>query len=438
MNLARQTAFKILVKMERDRAYSSLSLKAALKNDNNTDSRDTALTTGLVYGVTERRITLDYNLSLYLKSGIKKLHPYVLTALRMGAFQILFSDRIPDSAAVNESVKLVKENGQGYSSGLVNAVLRKVSVNGLVLPPEDDTYKFFEVKYSCPEELVRHYVDCYGIEKAEKHLSSSQGERPVFIRLNTIKCDYEELKNELASQGTVIEPTSLENCFILRNPGDITDLSAFNKGYFHVQDMSSQICVLILGLKPGDTFVDSCASPGGKSFTAAQYMENRGIIVSCDMYEHKTALITNGARRLGINVISVKCGKAEDLYMAIENADAVLCDVPCSGLGDIGRKPEIRYRDLSGLSSLPETQYGILSSCSKMVRPGGTLVYSTCTLNPAENENVCEKFLNEHPDFSPSRDERYLKYAENGYVNIFTSPLSGDGFFAARFERSVK
>ncbi|MCH5198070.1 MAG: 16S rRNA (cytosine(967)-C(5))-methyltransferase RsmB [Oscillospiraceae bacterium] len=437
MKSARQTAFEILRKIESDKAYSSLSLNAALKQNSFADLRDASFITSLVYGVTERKLTLDYNLSLYLKSSVKKLHPAVLTALRLGSYQILFSEKVPNSAAVNESVKLVKDNSQAYSSGLVNAVLRKISSNGLVLPEKSDTYKFLSVKYSSPEELIKHFISSYGIENAEAHLEASLGSRPVFIRLNTIKCSFEELKNELNKENADIEKTELENCFILKNVGDITSLSAYIKGFFHVQDMSSQICASLLGVTPGKTLVDCCAAPGGKSFTAAQFMNNEGNIISCDMYEHKVSLINSGAKRLGINIISSVCKNASDLNKSIENADAVLCDVPCSGLGVIGRKPEIKYKSLSDFNSLPETQYAILSSCSKIVKNGGVLVYSTCTMNPAENEKVCERFLAEHTDFYLSRDERYLKFAKDGYMNIFASPLGGDGFFAARFERKA-
>lgn len=437
MKSARQTAFEILRKIEKDKAYSSLSLNAALKENSSADLRDAAFITNLVYGVTERKLTLDYNLSLYLKSSVKKLHPSVLTALRLGAYQILFSEKIPNSAAVNESVKLVKENGHSYSSGLVNAVLRKISANGLIFPDKSDTYKFLSVKYSCPEELVKHFISSYGIENTDAHLEASLGARHVFIRLNTLKCTFEELKNELNFENADIEKTDIEHCFILKNAGDITSLSAFNKGCFHVQDMSSQICASLLGVKPGDLLVDCCAAPGGKSFTAAQYMKNEGNIVSCDMFEHKVSIINNGAKRLGISNITAICKNAVQLNKSLENADAVLCDVPCSGFGVIGRKPEIKYKSLSDFNSLPETQYEILSSCSKIVKKGGVLVYSTCTLNPAENEKVCERFLSEHTDFSLSRDEHYLKFSKNGYMNIFASPFGGDGFFAARFERSV-
>lgn len=436
MTSARKAAAGILLKMEQDGAYSSLSLNGALKGHPELSAKDGALVTRLVYGVTERKLTLDYNISLYLRQPLKKLHPQVLCILRLGAYQILFADKIPVRAAVNESVQLAKESGVAFAAGLINAVLRKVASFGLCLPDPSDTYEYLSVKYSCPQALLRHFISHYGQENAQKHLAASNAARPLFIRCNTLRCTPSALAEALEKDG--IKPISCqpEGCFLLEGAGDITALSAYKNGLFHVQDMSSQIAARLVSPFPGSTVADVCAAPGGKSFTMAEMMEDRGVLYAFDIYPHKTALIENGARRLGIGCIRPVCADARLVSRTVDSADAVLCDVPCSGLGVIGRKPEIRYKELSSFSSLPQTQYEILTAAAGIVRPGGVLVYSTCTLNPAENEEVCEWFLAEQKDFRLSDDSFYRSVAGEKYMNIFASASGGDGFFAARFERN--
>ena len=438
MSSARQSAADILMKMERDQAYSSLSIGNVLNTAPDLSAQDAALVTRLVYGVTERKLTLDYNLSLYLRQPLKKLHPQVLCYLRLGAYQILFADKIPLSAAVNESVQLAKQNGFAYASGMVNAVLRKVTSNGLCLPEPADTYRYLSVQYSCPEPLLRHLIGHYGVENTERHLAASNLARPLFIRCNTLRCTAQTLKDALLEEGVTVTPCEPEGCFLIGNAGNITALSAYQNGLFHVQDMSSQIAARLVGAKPGQTAADVCAAPGGKSFTVAEMMQDRGVLYSFDIYPHKTALIEAGARRLGIHCIQTVCADARRIAETVDAADAVLCDVPCSGLGVIGRKPEIRYKDPDSFAALPELQYEILNACAKIVRPGGVLVYSTCTLNPAENDQVCDRFLSEHQGFRISEDPYYRSVAGEKYMTLFASPSGGDGFFAARFERTAE
>ena len=436
MKSARRAAAEILIKMESDSAFSALALNSVLKNQTFESQKDGALVTMLVYGVTERRITLDYNLSLYLKDPIKKLHPAVVQSLRIGAYQILFADRIPDRAAVNESVSLVKEMGAVYAAGMVNAVLRRIAENGLRLPDQmDDDIVYLSVKYSCPQPLIVHFIRNYGMQNTVSHLEASLEARPLFIRRNTVLCAEELLIESVAAEGASVTPSDINGCYILSGAGDVTKLNAYQKGYFHVQDYSSQLAVSLIGIKPGDTVVDCCAAPGGKSFTMAQQMQDKGMLYACDMYLQKTQLIKNGAERLSLRCINAICDNAEQLWRRNIVADAVLCDVPCSGFGVIGRKPEIKYKNPSQFDALPSVQYAILSSCARMVKPGGRLMYSTCTLNPAENERVCERFISEHQDFLLSTDKTYLSAASDGYYTAFASPEGGDGFFAALFER---
>lgn len=435
MSDSRKIAAKILLSVEKDNAYSSLSLASSLKKESFSDERDKALVTNIVYGVLERKITLDYNISLYLKNPIKKLHPAVLTILRVGAYQLLFMDKIPASAAVNETVKLTNAFGVGFSRGLVNAVLRKISAAGLAYPDKNNVIEYLSVVMSCSVELVEFFTRNYGLEKAGALLSASLGKRPVFIRVNTLKTNAEKLTSLLSAQKVTVTETQLENCLRVDNTGDITELDAYKKGLFYVEDMSSQLCVRLMGIKPGDTVVDCCGAPGGKSFCSAMYLNDKGKLYSCDMYEQKINLIKEGAARLGITCLEALCCDARTLPSQIGSADAVLCDVPCSGFGVMGRKPEIREKKNEDIDTLPAIQYGILSVCCEMVKKGGTLVYSTCTLNPAENENNCRKFLDSHPDFELASDEDYLSFANGGYVNIIPSENGGDGFFVAKFTR---
>ena len=437
MKSARRIAADTLIRIETEDAYSSLALNGVLQKQASLSEKDGALAARLVYGVTERKLTLDYQLALYLKEPLKKLRPPVRICLRLGAYQILFMDKIPPRAAVNESVVLVKELGAGYAAGMVNAVLRRITENGLRLPLEqEDKTEYLSVKYSCPVPLLVHFLKHYGAKKTEAHLSAALSERPLFIRRNTLLCTEESLRSALEEEGAAVEYRTPEGCGVLKAAGDITKLRAFKDGWFHVQDLSSQIDAMLLGAKPGQTVVDCCAAPGGKSFTIAQYMQNSGRLISCDMYPQKTALIESGARRLGISNITTLCENAEALWKRDISADAVLCDVPCSGFGVIGRKPEIRYKDPAQFADLPVTQYAILDSGARMVKAGGTLVYSTCTLNPAENESVCARFLSEHPEFYVSDDPGYRDTSGGGdYMTVFASPDGGDGFFAAKFER---
>ena len=366
----RQLAFKILNKIERDNAYSNLTLDAALR-ENAAASASSAFVTALVYGVTERKITLDFILSRYLTKPLKKLRPEVLTALRLGAFQLCFMDKVPASAAVNESVKLVKGCGCAYASGLVNSVLRKVAKDGFTYEKTGEKIKDLSIIYSCPKALVSKFVD-YGEEKTEKILSSSIGARPVTARVNTLKASSDELIALLSGENAVAEKCPEdENYIILKNTGAVEELKAYKAGFFHVQDISCGKAVKALSPKAGDTVFDMCSSPGGKAFTAAQLMKNKGKILAFDLYPQRVKLCEEGALRLGIDIIEAKVGDACVFLPEYEKAaDKVLCDVPCSGFGIIGRKPEIRYKDIAIIDNLLPVQYNILANAAKYVKSG--------------------------------------------------------------------
>lgn len=431
---ARQTAFSILLKIEKDKAYSNIALDSAVKGCS-LDSTDCAFISRLVYGVTERKITLDYVISQFLNQPLKKLKPEVLIILRIGTYEILFMDKIPVSASVNESVLLTKNNKCQFASGLVNAVLRKVSVEKENIFNTLSGDERLSVLYSAPIDLVRFLKHHYNEKNAEEILKSALNKKEITIRVNTLKTTENELIEILKKENISTEITSLKNALIINTKGAVYELDAYKKGLFYVEDISSQICVKELGLKENYKLIDVCSAPGGKSFTASQYMNNTGEIYSCDIHAHRVELIKTGAERLGIKNIIPAVNDATVYNEKFLNADCVLCDVPCSGLGIIGKKPEIKYKLLDDIKELIPIQKEILSIASKYVKSGGTLIYSTCSINPNENRKVCDWFLKENEDFysvkvSPET-ERCID--EGDYLTLLPHINNCDGFFIAKF-----
>ena len=436
MSNPRQTAFEALIKTTRDGAYSNLTLDAVLSKSD-LDTRDKSFVSNLFYGVIERQLTIDYQLSLYLSKPLKKLKPEVLTIMRLGAYQILFMDKVPDSAAVNESIKLSKKNGASFASGLINAVLRKVSGSGIILPENSDDAEYLSVKYSCPLWLVNKWISEYDKEDTEEFLKASLGSAQTYIRVNNTKITQDELINVLADEGVNCEKTYNDNTLKISLAGkDIEKLNSFKNGYYHVQDMASQLCAKALGAMEDDVVFDLCSAPGGKAYTVAETMNDKGRVLCFDIYENRVNLIVKGAQRLGLRSIEGRVGDASVFNPELGLADKVLCDVPCSGLGIIRRKPEIKYKSEEELEDLPDIQYSIVDNASKYVKNGGRLVYSTCTLSKAENEDIVAKFLENHKDFKAAS-----LFNENGSVTHMTlmpHKNESDGFFIACFERDDK
>ncbi len=420
----RQTAFRVLLRIEREKAYSNLALDAELKRA--ADGTPAAFVTALVYGVLERQLTLDYALQRFLQKPFRKLRPEVRVALRMGAEQLYFMDKVPASAAVNESVKLVKKNGCAYAAGLVNSVLRRASETPLTYPDTGDRAADWSIRYACPKPLVALFLKEYGPEDTEGILAASLGGAPTVLRVNTLRTTAQDLQHRLQDEGveTVLGP--LEHTLTVQKGRALEQLPAYRDGLFHVQDTASALCVQALDLQAGLTLLDMCAAPGGKSFTAAEQMQNQGKILAFDLHAQRVRLIQEGAGRLGISILDAHPLDASVFHAELaDTADRVLCDVPCSGLGVLRRKPEIRMRELTFIDNLSEVQYNILVHASKYLHVGGLLVYSTCTLNRAENEGVCDRFLQAHPAFRKDGDYRTLLPHKDGT----------DGFFIARLRR---
>ena len=414
----RYLAFKILSKIEYDKAYSNIAVDTVL---NQNEVASAPFVCALVYGVLERKITLDFYLSKLLTQPLKKLNPQVLTILRMGAYQIKFMDKVPVSAAVNESVKLTKKVKCAYASGLINSVLRKIATTEILLPETENKIYDLSIAYSCPEKLVSHFVNDYGYIKAEKILKASVGAAPLYLRVNTLKTTANELVEILANEGVTVKACDNGTMLEVVDGSAVFKTQAYKNGLFYAQDLASQDCIANFAPEKNNIVFDMCAAPGGKSFTMAQLMNNQGKIYSFDLYEHKIKLINDGAKRLGIDIINAQIGDASVYNNDLPKADKILCDVPCAGLGVIRRKPEIKYKDFGFVDKLCELQYNILVNASKYLKDKGELMYSTCSLSKKENEEVCRRFLDEHKEFK-----------NGGMVTLFPHENGSDGLFYAK------
>lgn len=436
MTDARAAALRVLTACRRSGAWADAALAATLSSAQLSPA-DAALCSRIVYGVMQNRLLLDYRLSAFCTQKPERLQPPLADILRIGAYQILFMDRIPVSAAVNESVRLAKENGRTAASGLVNAVLRRLDREKNSLPPlpEDETERL-SVAYSHPRWLVERFIDLLGREEAEKLLRADNEIAPLTVQVNPLKTTPRALREELRSCGIEAEEDgTVEGALILRGTGELTRLKAFAEGRFTVQDTAAHMVALAAAYRGNTRVLDVCAAPGGKTFDAAFAMENTGEIVACDLHENKLKRIRDGAKRLGLTSIKTLAADGRVFIPEWEESfDTVLCDVPCSGLGVIRKKPDIRYKDKESLSALPAIQSEILDNSCRYVRPGGVLLYSTCTLLPEENERQIEDFLVRHKDFTA--EEFTLPSGEKGAaVTLWQHRGTHDGFFISKLRK---
>lgn len=437
---ARELAYTALLRMDQAGSYSNLTLDAVLEDKKPSDA-DRRLASELFYGVLERKLTLDYALSRYMKQKMEKLDAEVRIALEIGAYQLLYLAGIPQSAAVNESVNLIKRSRKKSAAGFVNGVLRSFLRDGCrVVPPEGNWITKTSVETGMPPEILRLWERDYSRETAQKLAESCLGRPPLHFRVNPLRVSVAEAMEMLKSDGVTVKPDSrIPNCLEVENSGSISRLEAFQQGLVTVQDSASQLCALAVGAKPGERVFDLCAAPGSKSFVLAQEMENQGEILSFDLYEARAGLIEKGAKRLGLSIIQPKTGDASRFQPELGQANRVLCDVPCSGLGIIRRKPEIRWKSSAEIAALPPIQRAILDNAAQYVKPGGTLVYSTCSLNREENEKVVQWFLEKHPEMEPAFfPEPVSGLLGNGQWMATLMPMDGfDGFFIARMRRRL-
>lgn len=438
---ARDTALGVLVACRTHGAWADAALKAQLARDR-LSPQDAALCSRMVYGVTQNRLLLDFYLAAYCSQKPDHLQPPLLDILRLGAYQILFLDKVPDRAAVSEAVELAKRSGRGQAAGLVNAVLRKLSQNKNALPPipDRDEAKFLSIRYSHPKWLVKRLLELLGREEAEAFLSADNTAAPLTVQVNPLKTTPEALTAELEALGVRVTPHAwVPGCLELSGTGDLTALEPFRAGHFLVQDGAAALAARAAAVTPGQRVLDVCAAPGGKSFGAAFAMEDRGEILACDLHENKLKRIREGAQRLGLTSIRTAAADGREFRPEWEAAfDTVLVDAPCSGLGIIRKKPDIRYKKADDLFTLPVVQQAILDNACRYVKPGGVLVYSTCTILPEENQQITDAFLAQHPDFS--REDLSLPAQAgqtDGQVTLWPHRHDTDGFYICRMRRQA-
>ncbi len=426
---ARYVALQTLKKCDRSGQYSNIALDHALGAAGLSES-DRALATSLFYGVIERTITLDYYISRLSKIPMEKLDDEALYALRLGLYQLRYLDRVPDHAAINETVGLCSARTRGFVNALLREYTRRAESIALPDVAHDPIYAL-SVRYSVGERLVSRLCDIYGAERTESILYAFGRVGGTTLRTNTLRISRDELCSLVGGEALPLSP------YAVSVKGQVSALEGFSDGLFFVQDQASQICASALGAVEGETVVDTCAAPGSKSFSLAIDMKNTGKIYSFDLHKNKLSLIESGAKRLGIDIISVAQRDArEPDRELIGKADRVLCDVPCSGFGVLGKKPELRYKDPGESVRLPEIQADILESSARYLRKGGVLVYSTCTVLPEENEENILKFLSRHKEFSLEPFEVGELECRRGMMTFLPDEHGTDGFFIARLRRS--
>lgn len=434
------------------RKAAVLSLNSCIKNGRFTnleldsmikkykfEGLDKSFFTALLYGTTERIITLDYIISRFSNIALEKIDPVILCILRTAIYQIMYMDRVPDSAACNEAVSICRETAHSESQGgYVNGVLRSVcrnkeKISGMI--ENEGGRKALSIKTSIPLWIIDSIARDYGEDEAfafANHISEKA--QSITLRVNTTKISREKLLSSLGNAASVTKHSP----FGIKLSGSYpaTELYGFNEGLFFVQDEASQLCSALLeDINENSVVVDVCACPGGKTFSAAIQLSGKGNVYSFDLHKNRIRLIDTGAERLGLCNIHTEARDARKPDEALfGKADYVICDVPCSGLGVIAKKPDIRYKDISDIEKLPEVQYDILCASSKYLKMGGVLIYSTCTLRRDENENIVERFINENKEYS-LESTNVLGKEDNGFVTLMPQHQDCDGFFICKIRK---
>lgn len=431
----REIALKTLYKIEKEQAYSNIVLNEEIKqNRPNLNEKDIGLISEIVYGVTTWRLTLDEIIKKHSKIKLKKISTWILNILRMGIYQIIFLDKIPKSAAVNESVNLAKRYGHSSSSNFVNAILRKIEKTDYEELSEisDDIGRISKTT-SMPEWIIKELLKNNNIKKVEEICKNSNSKPQITIRVNTLKITKKDLIKKLEEQKIQYQEINIkeslaEDFLILNKVKNIENLDLFKNGYFTIQDISAGLTAKILNPQPGELVLDACSAPGGKTTYMAELMKNRGNIEAWDIHEHRTRLVEQNAKRLGIEIIKTQV-KDSSIYQEKlnEKFDKILLDVPCLGIGVIKRKPDIKWqRKIEDIEEITKIQKTILENCSKYLKPGGDLVYSTCSILKEENEDIISNFLNNNTDF---------KINKNDIINIFPDEEK-DGFFICKLHKN--
>ncbi|OEH85754.1 16S rRNA (cytosine(967)-C(5))-methyltransferase [Desulfuribacillus stibiiarsenatis] len=444
---AREKALDILVKIEENSGFSNLVLQNELK-DTPFDKRDRGLITELVYGTIQRMNTIDFIVNHFLtKRKIETLDTWLKQLLRMAAYQIRFLEKIPERAVVNESVETAKRWGHQGISSFVNGVLRNLirSPELPLLPNKDrKPIEYFSLSYSFPIWMIEKWIAQYGLEKTETMLEVMVQPAPFTIRHNTLKTEPSTFEGLLSETQLQWEKSPyVKEAYYVKGIGDVSQNKLFTEGYFTIQDESSMLVATVLSPKSDELILDACSAPGGKTTHIAEIQRDKGKVIANEIHPHKISLVEQLAKRLGIQSIETHLGdflefESEQLY------SSVLLDAPCSGLGVIRRKPELKWNiKEESIADLIQLQQRLIRHAAKYVRPGGTLVYSTCTINRDENINIIEQFLAEHSEFQPARIQEYIPESIQSKINmshehmvqIFPQDMNSDGFFIAKLRK---
>lgn len=444
----RALALGILLEVSTEAEYSHIALRNVLDKYQYLEKQERAFLTRLVEGTLERRIELDYIIDQFSSVKIKKQKPVIREILRLSVYQLRYMDSVPDAAVCNEAVKLAKKKGFQRLTGFVNGVLRNIARNkdGLKLPSKEEPLSYLSVCYSMPEWIVKEWLDVYGLEQTEKLLAAFYQKSPLTIRVNQNRISPEKLKARLEARGlTVRKAPYVEGALSIEGFDYLGALPEFQEGLFQVQDVSSMLAAEAAGSGSGDSCIDLCAAPGGKSLYLAERVGEKGHVDARDLTEYKADLIRDNAERLGVTnlAVSVKDARVLD-ETSREKADVVLADLPCSGLGVLAKKTDIKYRMSPGQQEeLQKLQREILKNAAAYVKPGGTLLYSTCTINKGENEEQVDWILQQTSLEAVSLDpclpeELRSETTKKGYLQLLPGIHACDGFFIAKFRKTAK
>ena len=443
IDVVREVALKALYKIDKEEAYSNIALDEIIKenkNKNKLDNRDIGFISEIVYGVTSWKLTIDEIIKKYSKIRLKKISPWILNILRMTIYQIIFLDKVPKSAAVNEGVNLAKRYGHRGSSNFANAILRQVD--------KKDYETFFEIEdpierisktTSMPIWIVEKLTKENTIEKVEEICKTTNIKPKVTISVNKLKTTIQYLEQKLKEREITFKEGILEDFLILDKAKNIENLDLFQDGYFTIQDEGAGLIAKILDPKPNEFVLDACSSPGGKTTYMAELMQNEGKIIACDLHEHRVKLVEENAKRLGITIIETRCADASiynEKYK--EKFDKILLDVPCLGIGVLKRKPDIKWkRKPEDITEITRIQQNILETCSKYLKPKGEIIYSTCSIFSEENEKIIERFVKENKEFDyvTIHNPFTKKSSKNLKMIQLYQEEENDGFFICKLQK---
>ncbi|WP_413380052.1 16S rRNA (cytosine(967)-C(5))-methyltransferase RsmB [Alkalihalobacillus sp. 1P02AB] len=438
----REVALQILIQIEKEQAYSNLLLNQTI-NNGEIEKRDVGLLTELVYGTVQRKLTLTFFLTPFVKKGLESLEPWVKTLLQMSVYQLVYLERVPERAVIHEAVTIAKKRGHDGTASLVNGILRSVQREGVPsFEKVTNQTKRLAFEYSFPKWLVRRWLTTYGEEETREMMKMSLKPPVVSLRVNQLKTNQDDLAKILKEEGVLTRKGELSSDALIVEEGNAFKTNAYRSGLFTAQDESSMLVAKALGPKAGEHILDSCAAPGGKSTHIAELMNNEGTLLSVDLHEHKVQLIREQAKRLDLSMIEVVAAdvRAFSQKTPVESFDAILLDAPCSGLGVIRRKPDIKWaKKESDIQDIAEIQAMILEAVAPLLKKGGRLVYSTCTIDQEENEAIVEHFIQTHPEFQwditlsdrlPEKIVQSKRY-KGGSVTILPHDYETDGFFIA-------